>query len=123
MPRGTLAAELARQIDTYRQIRRDLGKPLLVNETIPGCLDDAKRAEVVKVYTEHLGAAGFGWMGWALREGIAISTRPLRRQRPGLPSLFHQARLGLDEAALAAHPQSGGLFWHATFSNQPEIQL
>jgi sugar lactone lactonase YvrE len=29
------------------------------------------------------------------------------------------SRLGLDEAALAAHPQSGGLFRHATLSNQP----
>jgi sugar lactone lactonase YvrE len=33
------------------------------------------------------------------------------------------SRLGLDEAALAAHPQSGGLFRHAPLSNQPEIQL
>jgi len=58
-----------------RQISLDLGKPLLVNETIPGCLDDAKRAEVAKFYTEQLSAAGFGWMGWALREGIAMPSR------------------------------------------------
>ncbi len=29
------------------------------------------------------------------------------------------SRLGLDEAALKAHPQSGGLLRHATLSNQP----
>ena len=33
------------------------------------------------------------------------------------------SRLGLDEAALAAHPRSGGLFRHVPFSNQPEIKL
>jgi hypothetical protein len=67
--------ELATQIALFQTIRRDLGKPLLVNETMPGCLDDNKRAEVVKFYHEQLSTAGFGWMGWALREGLAISTR------------------------------------------------
>lgn len=42
---------------------------------IPGCLDDAIRADVARYYTTLLSEAGFGWMGWALREGIAISTR------------------------------------------------
>ncbi len=51
------------------------GKPLLVNECIPGALDDGVRAGVARFYTERLAAAGFGWMGWALREGQAISTR------------------------------------------------
>lgn len=57
------------------QLRQPLGKPMLVNECIPGCLDDAKRAEVARFYTEVLSEAGFGWMGWAAREGKAISTR------------------------------------------------
>ena len=78
------AAELAKLIDNYRQISRDLGKPLLVNETIPGCLDDAKRAEVVKFYHEQLSAAGFGWMGWVVREGRAISTRRDRYDGNGI---------------------------------------
>jgi hypothetical protein len=78
------AVELAKQIDKYRQISRELGKPLLVNETIPGCLDDAKRAEVVKFYHEQLSTAGFGWMGWALREGKAISTRRDRYDGNGI---------------------------------------
>ena len=52
-----------------------LKKPMLVNETIPGALDDAVRAGVARFYTEQLSAAGLGWMGWALREGKAISPR------------------------------------------------
>lgn len=78
------AAELAKLIEKYRQISRELGKPLLVNETIPGCLDDAKRAEVVKFYTAQLSAAGFGWMGWVIREGRAISTRRDRYDGNGI---------------------------------------
>lgn len=78
------AAELAKQIALFQTIRRDLGKPLLVNETMPGCLDDTKRAEVVKFYDEQLSAAGFGWMGWALREGRAISTRRDRYDDNGI---------------------------------------
>jgi hypothetical protein len=62
-------------IASYREIAAKEGKPLLVNESIPGCLDDATRATGAKYYTELLSKAGFGWMGWALREGIAISTR------------------------------------------------
>ncbi len=83
-PYAHTADELARSIDTYRHISRDFGKPLLVNETIPGCLDDAKRAEVAQFFTEQLSAAGFGWMGWALCEGIAISTRRDRYDDNGI---------------------------------------
>jgi hypothetical protein len=78
------AAELSKQIALFQTIRRDLGKPLLVNETMPGCLDDTKRAEVVKFYHEQLSTAGFGWMGWALREGLAISTRRDRYDDNGI---------------------------------------
>ena len=78
------AANLAKQLEHYQMIRRDLGKPLLVNETIPGCLDDAKRAEVVKFYHEQLSSAGFGWMGWVVREGLAISTRRDRYDGNGI---------------------------------------
>jgi len=35
-------------------------------------------------YDELLGAAGFGWMGWALREGRAISTRRDRYDGNGI---------------------------------------
>jgi hypothetical protein len=59
-------------------------KPFLVNECIPGCLDDQRRADIARVYTELLRDAGFGWMGWALREGKAISTRRDRYDGNGL---------------------------------------
>ena len=83
-PYKPTAVELAKQIDKYGQISRELGKPLLVNETIPGCLDDAKRAAVVKFYDEQLSSAGFGWMGWVVREGLAISTRRDRYDGNGI---------------------------------------
>jgi hypothetical protein len=60
------------------------GKPLLVNECIPGCLDDQRRAAVARFTTRRLSEAGFGWMGWALREGKAISTRRDRYDGNGL---------------------------------------
>ena len=56
-------------------IRQREGKPLLVNECIPGCLDDLKRAEAARYSTELLSEAGFGWMGWSLKEGLAVATR------------------------------------------------
>ena len=59
-------------------------KPFLVNECIPGALDDAVRAGVARFYTERLSAAGFGWMGWALREGLAVSTRRDRYDGNGI---------------------------------------
>lgn len=59
-------------------------KPLLVNECIPGCLDDRRRAACARFTTEVLASAGFGWMGWALREGKAISTRRDRYDANGL---------------------------------------
>ena len=76
--------EMRKKIATYKQAQQQHGKPFLVNETIPGCLDDAKRAEAAKYCTELLSAAGFGWMGWALREGKAISTRRDRYDGNGI---------------------------------------
>lgn len=75
---------LEAKIASYKTIQQRHGKPLLVNETIPGCLDDITRADVAKYYTTLLSEAGFGWMGWALREGIAISTRRDRYDGNGI---------------------------------------
>lgn len=75
---------LAAKIVSYKEIQKRHAKPFLVNESIPGCLDDAKRAEVARYYTSQLGEAGFGWMGWALREGLAISTRRDRYDGNGI---------------------------------------
>jgi hypothetical protein len=68
----------------YHALRQKHKKPLLVNECIPGCLDDARRAECARYYTRLLSEAGFGWMGWALREGKAISTRRDRYDGNGI---------------------------------------
>jgi Cellulase (glycosyl hydrolase family 5) len=76
--------ELRAMVAGLEAIRRKLGKPMLVNECIPGCLDDQRRADVARFYTETLSAAGLGWMGWALREGKAVSTRRDRYDANGL---------------------------------------
>ena len=76
--------ELEKLITAYRALSQAQGKPLLANETIPGSLNDATRGEVTRFYTEMLSTAGFGWMGWALREGKAISTRRDRYDGNGI---------------------------------------
>jgi hypothetical protein len=76
--------ELEKLITAYRALSQSQGKPLLANETIPGSLNDATRGEVTRFYTEMLSTAGFGWMGWALREGKAISTRRDRYDGNGI---------------------------------------
>jgi len=77
-------ATLVELIDGYIHLREKHGKPMLVNECIPGALDDQKRAECARYYAELLSDAGLGWMGWALMEGTAISTRRDRIDRNGL---------------------------------------
>ena len=71
-------------IFSFKEMRQSTGKPFLVNETIPGALDDLVRADVARFYTEMLSAAGFGWMGWVIREGKAISTRRDRHDGNGI---------------------------------------
>ena len=75
---------LEKLIAGFEATRRKFGKPFLVNECIPGSLNDATRATTARFYDELLGAAGFGWMGWALREGRAISTRRDRYDGNGI---------------------------------------
>ena len=77
-------AGLEGAIASFHALRQAAGKPFLVNECIPGSLNDATRAETARFYTELLSAAGFGWMGWALREGLAISTRRDRYDGNGI---------------------------------------
>ena len=59
-------------------------KLFLVNEFIPGALDDQVCARVARFYTERLRDAGFGWMDRALRAGKAIYTRRDRYDGNGL---------------------------------------
>ena len=75
---------LEKLITAYRALSQAQSKPLLVNESIPGSLNDATRGKVTRYYSEMLCAAGFGWMGWALREGKAISTRRDRYDGNGI---------------------------------------
>lgn len=77
-------AGLEKLVEGFDGLRKKHGKPFLVNECMPGSLNDATRAEVVRYYEEILTAAGTGWMGWALREGQAISTRRDRYDANGI---------------------------------------
>ena len=98
------ADELRTMVAGFEAVRRKWQKPMLVNECIPGCLDDGRRAEVARFYAGILAPAGLGWMGWALREGKAISTRRDRYDANGLdgqgfhPFFTREGRLreGLD---------------------------
>jgi len=77
-------------IAQFKQMRESTGKPFLVNECIPGAWDDLDRAAVARFYTDMLSAAGFGWMGWVIREGKAISTRRDRYDGNGVKGCgFH----------------------------------
>jgi cellulase (glycosyl hydrolase family 5) len=80
------AAGLMRAVNALQALSQKHGKPLLVNECLPGSLDDAKRAALAKESIPILAGAGFGWMGWALREGRAISTRRDRYDGNGIAS-------------------------------------
>jgi hypothetical protein len=77
-------AGLIQCVDAYAAQRRKFGKPFLVNETIPGCLNDHIRGETARYFTEILSESDMGWMGWALREGKAISTRKDRYDSNGI---------------------------------------
>jgi hypothetical protein len=77
-------ADLQNRIASYREAQNKFGKPFLVNESVPGCLDDIIRAKTAGFYNELLSEAGFGWMGWALCEGKAISTRRDRYDGNGI---------------------------------------
>jgi len=67
-----------------REVQEAQGKPMLCNECIPGSLDDLKRAECAKFNIEALENAGWGWMGWGLKEGKAVSTRRDRYDHNGI---------------------------------------
>ena len=89
---------LADRIEAYRKLCQETGKPLLVNETIPGCLDDAKRAEVVKFYARACSAkpASAGWAGssakgWPFRPAAIVMTATASAVRASIPSSRRKA--------------------------------
>jgi len=83
-PYPTNAAEMPGFIERYHEIQTRHEKPLLVNECLPGGLNDLERAALIQESTKALSKAGFGWMGWALKEGRAISTRRDRYDSNGI---------------------------------------
>lgn len=83
-PYGRTPEELASMLERAVTISRVYGKPMLVNEAIPGALDDFRRADCARWSIAMMEDFGFGWMGWALTEGRAISTRRDRYDGNGL---------------------------------------
>ena len=82
--------DLAAAIQALKDLSAKTGKPLLVNECIPGCLTDSIRAEAARYGSQMLADAGFGWMGWSIKEGKAISTRRDRYDGNGVDGTgFH----------------------------------
>jgi len=75
---------MVQAVTELKAIQEAHGKPLLVNECVPGCLDDFRRAEAARYSSELLSEAGFGWMGWSIKEGKAISTRRDRYDANGI---------------------------------------
>ncbi|HSH93876.1 MAG TPA: cellulase family glycosylhydrolase [Roseimicrobium sp.] len=83
-------AGLEKLVTDFKALQQKYSKPFLVNECIPGAEIDRERGELALMYRDLLGNAGFGWMGWALREGKAISTRRDRVDANGLRKFgFH----------------------------------
>lgn len=83
-PYGHSSGQLVEMLDVCKAVQRRHGKPMLSNETVPGCLDDAKRAACARWTITMMEDAGFGWMGWGMREGLAVSTRRDRYDGNGL---------------------------------------
>jgi len=83
-PYGRTPAEQTEFLAVCAEVQRRHGKPMLSNETIPGSLDDAKRAECVRWTIPLMEEAGYGWMGWGMREGAAVSTRRDRYDGNGI---------------------------------------
>ena len=83
-PYGRTPEELSDMLAVSKRVQDRHGKPMLCNECIPGSLSDARRAECARWSIAALEQAGYGWMGWGLREGKAIATRRDRYDPNGL---------------------------------------
>jgi len=83
-PYGRTPEQLGEMLHVCRRIQDKHAKPMLCNECIPGSLDDRRRAECARWSITAFEQAGYGWMGWGMREGRAVSTRRDRYDRNGL---------------------------------------
>lgn len=89
-PYGRSQEQLREMLEVCKRVQDRHRKAMLCNECVPGCLDDLRRADCARWSIEALEAAGYGWMGWGLREGKAISTRRDRFDGNGLDNQgFH----------------------------------
>ena len=83
-PYGSTPEQLAEMLVVSAAVQRRHRKPMLSNETVPGCLDDVKRAACAKWTIRMMEEAGYGWMGWGMHEGLAVSTRRDRFDSNGI---------------------------------------
>ena len=83
-PYGRTPEELRQMLAVCASVQKRHNKPMLSNETVPGCLDDEKRAACARWTIAMMEDAGYGWMGWGMREGRAISTRRDRYDGNGI---------------------------------------
>lgn len=83
-PYGRAPEELQEMLAVCSAVQQRYAKPMLSNETVPGCLDDDRRAECARWTIQMMEEAGYGWMGWGMREGRAISTRRDRYDGNGI---------------------------------------
>jgi hypothetical protein len=83
-PYGQTPEQLEEMLAVCADVQQRHGKPMLSNETVPGCLDDAKRADCASWTIRMMEDAGHGWMGWGMREGQAVSTRRDRYDANGI---------------------------------------
>ena len=74
-PYGRTPEQLTTMLAICRAVQKRHGKPMHSSETVPGCLDDRKRADCARWTIPMMEDAGYGWMGWGMREGRAVSTR------------------------------------------------
>ena len=81
---GQTPEQLTSMLAVCAAVQQRHGKPMHSNETIPGCLDDQKRADCARWTIPMMEDAGYGWMGWGMREGRAVSTRRDRYDGNGI---------------------------------------
>lgn len=100
-PYARTAEQLAEMLAVCKRVQDKHGKPMLCNECVPGCLDDLRRAECARWTIAALEAAGYGWMGWGMREGKAVSTRRDRYDGNGIDNQGFHAWFNADGALRA----------------------
>ena len=100
-PYGRTPEQQREMLAVCAAVQQRHGKPMLSNETIPGCLDDTKRADCARWTIQMMEESGYGWMGWGMREGRAISTRRDRYDGNGIDGQGFHAWFNADSSLRA----------------------